>query len=158
MLKISAAALFFLLAAGCQKNPQNYISSCASPYIHEITVGQAKLCVQSVSSQSDEAKGLGMRDSMGQAQGMLFDFSGKNSMPAFWMKDMKFDLDLIWIKDGRVVGITKSVVAPKNAQENQESKLKDYYPPSAIDEVLEVNSGWSDRNNIKIGDEINIAK
>jgi uncharacterized membrane protein (UPF0127 family) len=66
------------------------------------------------------------------------------------MKGMKFDLDLIWIKNNRVIGITSNVPHPKN--ENDELPL--YPPPSEIDMVLEVASGFSEKNNIAVGDTI----
>jgi uncharacterized membrane protein (UPF0127 family) len=68
------------------------------------------------------------------------------------MKDMLFNLDLIWIKNGLVVDITKNALAPEVNTKLNELPL--YKPNSDIDMVLEVNSGWTDKNNIRIGDQL----
>ncbi|MDD5547684.1 MAG: DUF192 domain-containing protein [Candidatus Pacebacteria bacterium] len=94
------------------------------------------------------SKGLSGRTSLDEGKGMLFIFN----FPAkygFWMKDMKFPLDMIWIKNGKITGIEKNVLPPP-----QTGGLKIYYPPGAIDRVLEVNAGESDKIGIKTGDQI----
>ena len=80
---------------------------------------------------------------------MLFDFK-QSTQPSFWMKDMNFSLDLIWISQNKIAGVTENVPAPSN--KNQ--KLPLYSPPSPIDQVLEVNAGWAKKNNIAVGDEV----
>ncbi len=96
-------------------------------------------------------KGLSGRNSLKDTQGMLFDFTKlENKQPAFWMKDMKFSLDILWIQNNAVVGITKNIPAPKNSKD----VLPSYYAPGDIDYVIEVNAGWSDAHNIKTGDSV----
>lgn len=65
---------------------------------------------------------------------------------------MEFAIDIIWIKDGKIIQIDKNVEAP--AVGTPDNKLKLYSPKSAVDYVLEVNSGYSDLNNIKVGDSV----
>jgi uncharacterized membrane protein (UPF0127 family) len=84
---------------------------------------------------------------------MLFDFGSETeAMPRFWMKDMRFDLDIVWIKDNKIIGIAKNI--PKPAAGTADEKLPTYSPPSPIDQVLEVNAGWTDKYKIKTGDEV----
>src|SRR5258706_3224612 len=123
------------IAAACTKTQT--AAGCPQPYQDKLQVASTPLCVQIVSSIADEATGLGGRDSMSADQGMLFKFTAKDPKPGFWMKDMRFDLDLIWINNGRIIGITKNVPAPKDPQHNQEDQLTNYFPPSAVNEVLE---------------------
>jgi uncharacterized membrane protein (UPF0127 family) len=52
---------------------------------------------------------------------------------------MQFDLDLVWIRDERIVGITPNVPAP--AASVPESQLPSYPSPGRIDAVLEVPAG-----------------
>jgi uncharacterized membrane protein (UPF0127 family) len=66
------------------------------------------------------------------------------------MKDMKFDIDIIWIRDGKVVEITEDIPTP----DDESSKLILYSPSQPVDRVLEVNSGDSLRLGIKVGDEV----
>ena len=83
-------------------------------------------------------------------EGMLFVFpvAAKYS---FWMKEMKFDLDFVWIKDDRVVDITEKV----KAKGGEATKVK---PKVSVNKVLEVNSGWVEKNGIKVGDTIDWAR
>ena len=84
---------------------------------------------------------------------MLFVFE-KKFIPVFWMKDMNFDLDFIWIRDNTIVDITERVPAP---QPNiTDTELLRYSPTSNVDQVLEVNSGWIQSHNIKVGDKIKL--
>jgi len=104
-------------------------------------------------SMQQKAQGLSGRTSLSDNQGMLFDFSDDNiPRPAFWMKDMIIDLDIIWIKDYTIVEITKNVPAPDSG--TSDSYLQRYSPDQDIDSVLEVRSGWTDQYNIKVGDTL----
>ena len=62
---------------------------------------------------------------------------------SFWMKDMRFPLDIIWIKNGEVVHVEKNVL------ENFSGILS---PQVDADSVLEINAGNVDKLDIKIGD------
>jgi uncharacterized membrane protein (UPF0127 family) len=93
---------------------------------------------------------------MDQDQGMLFDFGqGASTDTGFWMPDMKFNLDFIWIKNNKVIGITSNVPAPASPTTPLLS-LPVYYPPSPIDRQVEVNAGWAKKNNITIGDNVTL--
>ena len=77
--------------------------------------------------------GLSGRASLPKDAGMLFVFP-KTSTYGFWMKDMKFPIDIVWIGENKsVVGITPKI--------SPDTYPKIYYPPSDIRYVLELNSG-----------------
>ena len=78
---------------------------------------------------------------------MLFDFP-KPDIYQFWMNDMNFPLDFIWINGGKVVEITENVQPPSQTQ-GQPVVVKSYF---SVDKVLEVNAGFVTRNNLKVGD------
>ena len=42
-------------------------------------------------------RGLSYRDGLPQSAGMLFDM-GETIVPTFWMKGMRFPLDMVWIR------------------------------------------------------------
>lgn len=120
-----------------------------------LAVANNPLHVAVAATPKQMQQGLSDIRSMGENEGMLFIY-GNTGIPTFWMKDMWFDLDFIWIKNGVVAAITKNAPAPAvdNNGKKINSNLTLYSPPSAIDQVLEVRSGWAERHGIKVGDAV----
>ena len=110
-------------------------------------INQKKINIELAKSDADLEKGMGERDFLCRDCGMLFLFprAGKYG---FWMKGMRFNLDIIWVKDDAIVYIEKNI--PYNS-------LKTYTPDALADKVLEINAGYSDKNNFKIGDRVEHA-
>lgn len=108
--------------------------------------------VEVANDLKSRTKGLSLREKMDENQGMLFVFE-KPGFHSFWMKDMKFDLDIIWIFYDTIVYIEKNVKAPSL---EGDTELKIYTPKERANLVLEVNSGISSKYNFKIGDKIKI--
>ena len=108
-----------------------------------------KTCFNVEIADTNEKKilGLGNRDFLGENSGMLFPYPEK-SAPGFWMKDMRFPIDIIWInQEMRVSGIVKDF------QPCEPDELCPVvYPDKEITYVLEINSGLSDRDGLKEGD------
>lgn len=106
--------------------------------------------VEVASTTIARARGLSGRDGLGADQGMLFLFNGYDTY-GFWMKDMKFSIDMIWIKGNAVAGFSENAAPEPGASL---WKLKIYYPPEAVDKVLEVNAGTVVKDGIKKGDTV----
>ena len=134
-------------AAGCNQTPADQQISG-----HSLTIGNHKVNIEIAADEESRNLGLGGRHILDPNDGMLFVFDSPSEY-SFWMKGMHFDLDFIWIKDGHVVEITSNVPAEPNAAE---SALKIYKPAVSVNQVLEVNAGWSERNQIKIGDSATV--
>ena len=98
---------------------------------------------------SQKELGLGYRDSMAQDHGMLFPYDHPEQY-SFWMKGMRFPLDMIWIRNKTIIDITKNIPVATS------DYLPTYAPHVPADKVLEVNAGTTDRLNIKVGDAIKI--
>ena len=110
----------------------------------EIFIGNTKMIVEIADTAEKMALGLSGRKSLGENSGMLFLYS-EPGMYSFWMKDMKFPIDIIWIgANGKIVDITKSALP--------ESYPKTFTSKEPAKYIIEANSGWFDQNNIKIGD------
>ncbi|MBP7768760.1 DUF192 domain-containing protein [Candidatus Woesebacteria bacterium] len=92
-----------------------------------------------VTSAESITQGLSGRRELG-SDGMLFLFANKR-MPTFWMKEMQFPLDLIWLDGEVVLEVTENVPAPDPAQPLRE--LPVYQPAVEVDGVLEVPAGGS---------------
>lgn len=112
-------------------------------------VNGQKLEVEIVDAPDKIALGLSGRMELCANCGMLFVFP-ERSRYSFWMKDMLFDLDIVWISGDKIVYIAKNVSHEKGASES-------INPPSEADKVLEMGSGQSDAVGLKPGDTI-IAK
>ncbi len=112
-----------------------------------IEVGSQTLFVEVARTSDQITRGLGQRDSIG-SDGMLFVLPGK-SIPSFWMKDMRFDLDFIWLNENTVVDLTENVSAQRGEPEN---RLKVYSPSVPVTHVLEMKAGDIKRRGIRIGD------
>jgi len=97
------------------------------------------------------ARGLGGRRNLPENRGLLFAYDGYY-VPKFWMKDMRFSIDIIWIKDKMVVGFEK------NTPVSNQNPLPTYQPKDFVNYVLEVNAGFVDKNQIKIGDRVEIRQ
>lgn len=94
-------------------------------------------------------KGLSGRLSLDPERGMLFIFF-KPDYYRFWMPDMHFPIDIIWIdKDKKIIGIDKKV-SPKFDPANP----RFYVSPGFAQFVLEVNAGFSDAYGFTIGDRV----
>lgn len=113
---------------------------------HQIKLGDKIINVALAKNKIEQFKGLSNRKKIGDDQGMLFIFSKSNHV-VFWMKDMLFDLDLIFIKEGKIVEIKSDFLA---SSYNRKQK---YYSKNKIDMVLEVNKGLVKKNNWRVGDE-----
>ena len=113
--------------------------------------GKADFKIDIVDNPISRARGLSGRDKLGENEGMLFvfDFPG---MYGFWMKDMKFPIDIVWISKNEIVGVTD------NLQPDDSSDRMVYYPPMGVDMVLEINAGAAEKYMIRKGDKIELKK
>lgn len=101
--------------------------------------------------KNDEArmKGLSNRKSLDENKGMLFIFDEKGKYK-FWMKDVEFPLDIIYISDDKIVDIIKNAPPQSGIEDNVELII--YEPKSESNFVLEINGGLSEKYEFKDGD------
>lgn len=114
-----------------------------------VSVNGHNYLAQIAKTDQERERGLSDRESLGAGQGMLFVFD-KPDAYGFWMKDMKFPLDIIWINGNTVVDI-KSNLPPEG-----HSPALIYKPQAPADYVLEINQGEVEKNGFKIGDKVEI--
>jgi uncharacterized protein len=107
--------------------------------------------IQVVTEDKDKQIGLSNKNHLSSSQGMLFIFA-KPDFYSFWMKDMKFPIDIIYINNNKVTTIIKNAPIPSSTNNN----LTIYKPTSVSDKVLEINAGLSDKYNIQEGTSIKI--
>lgn len=109
----------------------------------EIIVGNNSLNVEIADTESLRERGLSGKEDLREGAGMLFVFPTDGKY-GFWMKDMNFPIDIIWIKKNKIIGIENSL-SPNTYPEI-------FYANDDVNFVLEVPAGFSLRHNIKIGD------
>ncbi|OGZ33897.1 MAG: hypothetical protein A2Y98_03465 [Candidatus Portnoybacteria bacterium RBG_19FT_COMBO_36_7] len=110
-------------------------------------INDVKILVEVADTAQKQVQGLSGRSSLPENQGMLFIFDRPDHY-SFWMKEMNFTLDFIWISGRQIVQINENI------------QPQDYQPPKTltpnekVDMVLEVNAGLVQKMNIKVGDKI----
>jgi len=108
--------------------------------------------IEAVSSPQKMKKGLMNRESLCENCGMLFIYDEAPKQVSFWMKNTTIPLEAIWInEEKKVIEITSM-----NPCEND--PCPSYKSPGIVSYVLEVNQGWSEKNNIKKGNYLKIIK
>ena len=93
--------------------------------------------------------GLGKRTSLKKGWGMLFVFE-KRKPHRFWMKDMQFPLDIIWLDNHRIVHIIHNA-EPVNSKVEPEVMTS----PVPVNFVLEIAAGRAAKLQLKTGQRMN---
>ena len=120
----------------------------------QISIGAQSIKAEVARTPIALARGLSGRDGLGENESMLFIF-GIADRHGFWMKDMKFPIDIIWLKDNKIIGFTENI-EPQIGAKTQDLKI--YYPPEPVDRVLELRAGRARLLNAQVGDMIKIEK
>lgn len=118
----------------------------ATEPLPEFTIRGVAFSVEIADTPARQAQGLSGRPTLGDREGLLFVFP-QAGLYNFWMKDMLFPLDLIWIGDDRrIVDITEDA-RPESFPKTFTSRVPARY-------VLEVPAGTVQRENFMIGDPV----
>lgn len=136
-----------LLRGQSQGQAQTQKKGVTTVTINDLTV-DAKI----LSQTSDRKKGLSGKESLPLTGGVFFAFENSGSYP-FWMKDMKFAIDIIWIDENKRVVYIVHNAPPEPGRDEDELTL--YRPDSASLYVLEINAGLSARYGITVGNTVN---
>lgn len=139
----------FLLVIGVFFIIFSRLVSVPKDEVIKILINNVVIPVELANTPQKQIKGLSYRENLLADSGMLFIFDNYQ-VRGFWMKGMNFPLDIIWIASGQIVGVEKNVPVATT------TPLPVYYSPQKVNLVLEVNAGFTDKNNIRVGDAIKI--
>jgi uncharacterized membrane protein (UPF0127 family) len=121
----------------------------ANPPLERVTVvigGRVQVSAEVARTDRQRELGLSNRPTLGEGEGMLFLFGGVGPA-SIWMKEMRFPLDILWIKGGRIVMI-KDRVRP----------MRPDRPPEVFtaeaEAVLEVLAGFAAAKGIAVGETV----
>ncbi len=104
-----------------------------------IMVGDTEVTVDLALTSPQQQLGLGYRNGLEPDHGMLF-VGHENQMRVFWMKGMRFCLDIIWIQGDTIVGAAESVCPdPAGMADADRARYPSNEPAT---HVLEMNAGW----------------
>ena len=95
-------------------------------------------------STSELTRGLSGRESLAEDEGLLFVFPNI-AKESFWMKDMNFPIDIIWLDENYKIVHIKENALPEDYPET-------YTPSSPAKYVLEINTGIVAEAGIQLGD------
>ena len=124
----------------------------APPESAIVGIGDATYVVDLAITSDERQQGLSGREHLPQDAGMLFVFKDEQ-VRHFWMKEMNFPLDIIWIDaQCRLLEVSSDVpTPPPNAGNDDIPRVQS---PSPSRYVLEVNAGEAERNGLQPGDTV----
>jgi|TARA_R110000787_G_scaffold122300_1_gene233203 uncharacterized protein len=91
-------------------------------------------------TEEEKITGLMNRDSLGENSGMFYDYVDGG----FWMDNVKFPIEMVFINDDKIVDIKKAKAYDKTS----------ISPSVESNGNLEVNDGFCGDNNISVGNTI----
>lgn len=117
-----------------------------------IQIGTGHISAKIANTEDQRQKGLMYVTNLPENEGMVFLFD-REGYYGFWMKNMHVPLDMIWVDSKeKVVDITP------NATVCVRDSCPFYKPRTKASTVIEVNAGWAAKNNVKIGDQVDILQ
>jgi uncharacterized membrane protein (UPF0127 family) len=138
-----SAALAALALIGCGSSHSQTARTV------DVHVGGAGVRAEVAESTTARERGLSGRATLAEDRGMLFVYPD-HVQRTFWMKGMRFPIDIVWIDRGRVAGVEPNVPVPVG------SDLPLYPSRVPADRVLEVRAGWAARHGVERGDRVSV--
>ena len=118
------------------------------PGIYTMRVGTHPIRVEIAGTSAERVRGLSGRRDLTPGSGLLFVFPA-SAIYGFWMKEMRFPIDIVWIgEDLRIVHIAADV-AP-------ETYPKVFKPPEPARYVLEMPATSMRKMGVKPGTEVTL--
>jgi uncharacterized membrane protein (UPF0127 family) len=154
-----------LLSAGCTSVPavstatppvtsqpssspvQDIAMGQSLPISAQVKVGDQIIGLEVAKTEQQQEMGLMYRKQLEDNRGMLFPFNPPRPV-GFWMKNCFITLDMVFLRDGKVVAIAH------NAPPCQKEPCPIYGSPATIDQVIELRGGRAKELGIKEGDRL----
>lgn len=136
--------IFLIGAIGAVFSREVFLSRAEETTVVDLTDWRLEIA----DTDEERQQGLSGRDGLAPKTGMLFQF-GKPGIYPFWMKDMKFALDIVWLDGDEVV----EVATLKPPQETGFIPAV-HIPTHRADTVLEINAGEAERLGLIKGNRV----
>lgn len=139
------AVLGSVLGLGFPKGVNKAPSQFPSLTKREIVIRDEKMTLYIADTDTERQQGLSGSTRLQDDEGMLFVFPEKD-LHSFWMKDMKYPLDMIFLNDNRIVDTFNNL--------SPETYPKLFAPKEPANYVIEFNDSAIERLGLKTGDTI----
>lgn len=140
------AMLFIVAVAWGISTNNKTVAEPVETTIKQVRIGGRVIDVDLADTPALQQQGLSGVERLDEGTGMLFVFEETAPRP-FWMKDMNFPIDIIWIDENFNIVYIKNNATP-------ESYLEVFTPETHARYVLEVAAGFAVENDIKVGDGV----
>ena len=118
--------------------------------LYPMTVKTTPVSAELAETRQEQEQGLGGRTSLPEGRGLLY-LLAKPDFYTFWMKNMKFPIDIIWVdKDQKIIDITHNLTP--------DTYPRIFQPVKPAQIILEVPAGFAKKNGIQIGDPVTVPK
>ena len=126
------------------------LTGCASTGArHWVELGGARYQVELATDDASRARGLMFRDQMAADHGMLF-LHEREELQAYWMKNTKIALDILYFDEQRHLVSQQRDVPPCSAGD----RCPPYPSSGPARYVLELNAGQAEKLGLKDGTQI----
>ena len=124
---------------------QSYFITVAA---HTIHIGDVPVRVEIADTELLRGRGLSGHAPLKSFEGMLFLFQ-EDGYPSFWMKDMLFPIDIVWIsREGRIVHAIEGL--------SPDTYPTTFKTPEVARYVLELPAGFLEAHRVKTGDFVEL--
>lgn len=152
LLIVILVVFFRPFTSGIFLLPTNATPSASLKGTTRVLVRDLTIDAKIAAKASERKKGLSGMESLPLSSGMLFVFENSGNY-TFWMKDMKFAIDIIWIGENKQIVTIAPYASPEKGKSDNELTL--YKPSGPAKYVLEVNAGLSNLHGLQVGDLVN---
>lgn len=141
-----ALNVFFIYGIFFYRVDNTFVSECGAYSKQEILIGGKNMKMNVADDKCKIELGLSGTKEIKNNEGMIFVFD-KAGKYGFWMKEMNHSIDVLWIdSDLKIIGIEKNLNPDTYPIVYGQNYLSKY--------VLELPAGFSDENNIVVGNKI----
>lgn len=119
-----------------------------------VWVGDRRLELEVARTRQQQAMGLMYREELPDDRGMVFPFNPPRPV-SFWMKNVRINLDMIFLFEGDVVGLAEDVPPCETVA----SRCPTYGPGDRVlvDAVIELRGGRAAELGIEVGDRLEVV-
>lgn len=140
--KILGSVILLFLLAAVTPGPAG-----AQPDFERVCFSGECFTVEIADTPEARSRGLMWRSELPEGQGMFFDF-GVSGVYYFWMKNVPFPIDMVWLDDD-----LKIVHVEKDVPPCRQDPCPTYGPDLSARYVLEITGGAFDRYALQVGDQ-----